>query len=181
MTASPVCNATALVELVDVDEDVLAELVDAAITDAHPDEVTPAFDDGGTWSEERLEWLRQLHRSRRDGLDGPLGEATWAVRQPDPTGDRGAVVGQVRLKRTGDVGVLETGIWLTRSARGRGLGVAAIQAVVDRAVAYGATAVYAETRITNVVAQGGLRKLGFSLSRGRTDADVVALLRLVPR
>jgi RimJ/RimL family protein N-acetyltransferase len=178
MTATPLRRDIARVELVDVDEDVLAEMVDAAVADAAPDEVTPQFEDGGTWSEERLAWLRELHRSRRDGLDGPLGEATWAVRQDGPAGP---VVGQVRLKRTGDVGVVETGIWLTRTARGKGLGVAAIQAAVDRAVAYGATAVYAETRTSNVHAQAVLRKLGFALSRGRTDADVVALLRLVPR
>ena len=163
---------TAQVQLVEIDEPTLDELVDAAVSDAAPDEVTPPFDDGGTWSAERVTWLRELHRSRRAGLDGTAREITWAVRHDGP------VVGAVRLKRTGDAGVVETGAWLTRTARGHGVGIAALQAVIDRAVAFGATAVYAETTVGNVRAVGVLRRLGFALSRGRTPDDVRALLRL---
>jgi ribosomal-protein-alanine N-acetyltransferase len=163
---------TARVQLVEVDEPTLDALVDAAVRDAAPDEVTAPFDDGATWSEQRVDWLRELHRSRRAGLDGPLREATWAVRSGDE------IVGQIRLKRTGDAGVMETGAWLTRGARGRGIGVAALQAAIDRAVAYGASAVYAETTIGNVRAQGVLRRLGFVLSRGKTPDEVKGLLRL---
>lgn len=47
------------------------------------------------------------------GLEGPHGEVTWAVL----VGDR--VVGSVRLKHTAREGVLETGLWLTRDARGK--------------------------------------------------------------
>lgn len=177
MDASPALTSradTARIQLVDVDEPTLDALVDAAVGDAAPDEVTPPFDDGGTWSEQRLHWLRELHRERRAGLDGPLGEATWAVRSGDD------VVGQIRLKRTGDAGVMETGAWLTRGARGRGIGVAALQAAIDRAFVYGASAVYAETTIGNVRAQGVLRRLGFVLSRGKTPDEVKALLILRP-
>lgn len=165
-------SETARVQLVDVDEPTLDALVAAAVGDAAPDEVTPPFDDGGTWSEQRVTWLRELHRSRQDGIDGPYREATWAVLSG------GEVVGQIRLKRTGDAGVMETGAWLTRSARGRGIGVAALQAAIDRAVAFGASAVYAETTIGNVRAQGVLRRLGFVLSRGKTPDEVKGLLRL---
>ena len=68
---------------------------------------------GDQWDHERTEWLRRFHRDRRAGLDGPVGEATW------PVSVDGAVVGSVRLQRTAKAAVLETGIWLTRRARGR--------------------------------------------------------------
>ena len=89
-----------------------------------PDEVTPPMA-GSHWGPERIEWLRRLHRDRRLGLDGPLGEATWAVALD------GEVVGGVRLKRMAEPDVLETGIWLTRSARGKGVGRKAIADVLD--------------------------------------------------
>ena len=160
------------VTLVEVDEAVLADMVDAAIHDAEPDEVTPPIDDGTEWTDARLDWLRDMHRTRRGGLAGPVGEATWAVCHD------GQVVGAVRLKRTKDSGVLETGIWLSRSARGRGVAVCALRAVVDKAVDHGAKAVYAETTLNNVRAQGVLRQLGFALSRGPRPDEVRALLRL---
>jgi RimJ/RimL family protein N-acetyltransferase len=161
-----------VVSLVDIDEDVLAEMIDAAVRDCAPDEVTPPFDDGGAWSEPRLDWMRDLHRSRRVGLDGPDREATWAICRD------GQVVGAVRLKRTGDGSVLETGIWLTRSARGQGVSVAAMEAVVGKAAECGASAVYAETTLGNVRAQGLLCRLGFALSRGPRPDEVRALLPL---
>lgn len=160
------------VTLVDVDETVLADMVDAAVRDAAPDEVTPPVDGGDGWTAARLDWLCELHRSRRAGLAGPAGEATWAVCHD------GRVVGAVRLTRTRDAGVLETGIWLTRSARGHGVAVSAIRAVVAKAVEHGAKAVYAETTLGNVRAQGALRQVGFALSRGPRPDEVRALLRL---
>jgi hypothetical protein len=99
------------IELVPVEVDALARLVAAAISDAAPDEVTAPMA-GDHWGPERIEWLNRFHRDRRPGLDGPLGEATWAVSLD------GSVVGAVRLERTAERAVLETGIWLTRSAGG---------------------------------------------------------------
>jgi RimJ/RimL family protein N-acetyltransferase len=160
------------VTLVDIDEAVLADLVAAAVGDAKPDEVTPPIDAAIDWTDARVDWLRELHRSCRRGLDGPAGEATWAVCH------EGRVVGAVRLKRTGDGSVLETGIWLTRSARGHGVAVSAVQAVIRKAAEYGAKAVYAETTLGNVRAQGALRQVGFALSRGTRPDEVRALLRL---
>ena len=109
------------VELMQIDEGVLARLVAAAMSDAAPDEVTPPMA-GDRWGPERIEWLRRFHRDRRAGLEGPLGEPTWAVSLD------GTVVGAARLKRTAGPAVLETGIWLTRSARGRGTRRSAIAA-----------------------------------------------------
>ena len=67
------------VSLVAVDEAVLTRLVGAALSGAQPDEVTPPLPPGDRWGPERIEWLRRFHRDRRLGLEGPLGEATWAV------------------------------------------------------------------------------------------------------
>jgi RimJ/RimL family protein N-acetyltransferase len=142
------------VELIAVDEAVLARLVEAAVDDASPDEVTPPMA-GMQWGPERIEWLRRLHRDRRVGLAGPLGEATWAVARD------GAIVGGVRLKRTEEPDVLETGIWLVRSARSKGVGREAIAAVLEKAREHGARAVRADTSPQNAAALYVLQRLGF--------------------
>ena len=100
--------------LVTVDHIVLDQLVEAATTDASADEVTPPLTAGPAWTPTRIAWLRDFHSDRRAGLDGPAREATWAI-----TVDQ-RVVGSVRLQRTERPGLLETGVWLTRSTRGHG-------------------------------------------------------------
>ena len=155
------------VELLDVDETVLSRLVGAALSDAEPDEVTPPMA-GPHWGPERIEWLRRLHRDRRLGLDGPLGEATWAVALD------GEIVGGVRLKRMAAPDVLETGIWLTRSARGKGVGRRAVAAVLDRAQELGAREVRADTSRENTAAIYVLQRLGFRTS---VEGDRVTAVR----
>jgi RimJ/RimL family protein N-acetyltransferase len=158
------------VELLDVDETVLARLVGAALRDAEPDEVTPPMA-GAQWGPERIEWLCRLHRDRRLGLDGPLGEATWAVSLD------GEVVGGIRLKRMAEPDVLETGIWLTRSARGQGVGRTAIAEVLETARAHGAHAVRADTSRENAAALSVLQRLGFHTSAA---GDRVVAVRDLP-
>jgi hypothetical protein len=68
-----------VVRLLAVDDDVLERMVRAALTDASVNEVTPPLTPGEEWTPERVAWLRAFHRSRRTGLDGADGEATWAV------------------------------------------------------------------------------------------------------
>jgi len=145
------------VRLVAVDDAVLGQLVVAATTDAAADEVTPPLTAGPGWSVERVDWLRRYHRDRRPGLDGPLGEATWAVVGPD------GVLGAVRLQRTAQPGSLTTGVWLRRSARATGRGRAAVEAVLEQAAALGAHEVHAETTARNGAATALLRALGFQL------------------
>jgi len=146
-----------------VDDATLSELVQAALEHAAPDEVTPPLTPGNAWTPERIEWLTRFHADRRAGLDGPAGEATWAVELD------GAVVGAVRLKRTAEPGVLETGIWLTRGARGRGVGRRALAAVLEEAGALGAAAVRADTARGNGPALAVLRDLGFVCTDGAGD------------
>jgi RimJ/RimL family protein N-acetyltransferase len=144
-------------QLVPIDADVLARLVEAATSDAAPDEVTPPIA-GDHWGPERIEWLCGFHRDRRQGLEGPLGEATWAVSLD------GVVVGAVRLKRTAEPDVLETGIWLTRRARGHGTARIAVAAVLQRAQELGAREVRADTSRDNAAALYVLQRLGFRTS-----------------
>jgi RimJ/RimL family protein N-acetyltransferase len=160
---------SAAVELLPIDETVLTRLVAAATSGAAPDEVTPPMA-GDQWDHERTEWLRRFHRDRRAGLDGPVGEETWAVSVD------GAVVGAVRLERAAQAAVLETGIWLTRSARGRGTGRRAIAAVLARARELGAREVRADTSPDNAPALCVLQRLGFRTSV--TDGRVTAVRML---
>lgn len=160
------------VELVAVDEVVLEELVAAAAVDAGADEVTPWRTPGDRWSTARVAWLREFHRDRRLGLDGPLREATWAI-----VAD-GQVVGSVRLKRTDHPDVLETGLWLRRSARGRGVGRCAVAAIVRKAAALGATVLIADTTRSNAAALGVLTRSGFAADPPDGGGHVRAMMRL---
>ena len=164
----------ASVALVAVDDTVLAQLVHAATTDAVADEVTPPLTAGSAWTSARVAWLRDFHRVRRAGLAGPAGEATWAVVVDE------AVVGSVRLKRIEGSGVLETGIWLTRGARGRGVGRAAMVAALRQAATLGATEVWADTTVANAGALAVLRRCGFALTTADNGHDVRAQLLLGP-
>lgn len=156
------------VELRPVDETVLARLVGTALSGAEPDEVTPPVSADGRWGPERIEWLRRFHRDRRLGLDGPLGEATWAIASD------GEVVGAVRLKRTAQPDVLETGIWLARDARGKGVGRQAVALVLEKAQELGAQAVRADTSLENSSALFVLQRMGFRTS---TEGNRVQAVR----
>ena len=147
------------VELVDVDETVLSRLVGAALSGADPDEVTPPMAGPG-WGPERIEWLRRLHRDRRLGLDGPLGEATWAVAVD------GEVVGGVRLKRTAGPGRARDRNLADRGSPRQGVGRKAIADVLEQARAHGARAVRADTSPGERV--GRLRPAAARLPRPRS-------------
>jgi RimJ/RimL family protein N-acetyltransferase len=157
------------VTLVDVDELTLDRLVNAAITDAAADEVTPSVTTGDEWSPARIAWLKDFHRDRRNGLSGPVGEATWAILASDE------VVGSVRLKRTAVPEILETGIWLARRTRGHGVGRLAMVGVLQTAAALGAQGVRAETTTGNRAALRVLRSLGFDLVASKDGAGFTAL------
>lgn len=159
------------VTLVPVDERVLGQLVQAAITDATADDVTPPLSPGPGWTPARVEWLERFHRDRRAGLSGRAGELTWAVVA------HGQVVGSVRLRRTEDRGVMEIGVWLTRTARGQGIGTSAMAAVLTHAAALDTHEVRADTTAGNLGAVRVLRRLGFALTQD-PDGSVRATIRL---
>ena len=82
------------VSLVEVNELILDQLVSAAITDASAHEVTAPVTTENEWSPTRIAWLKDFHRTRRDGLNGPADEVTWAILLGSQ------VVGSVQLKQT---------------------------------------------------------------------------------
>jgi RimJ/RimL family protein N-acetyltransferase len=160
-----------VVRLAAVDDDVLERMVRAALDEAAANEVTPPVTPGEEWTPERVAWLRSFHRSRRAGLDGPDREATWAVLAD------GVVVGAARLKRVPETASAEVGIWLTRRARGRGVGRDAVRAVLDEARASSVSRVRADTTAANGAALGVLRGLGFECTPV-DDGAVIAWLAL---
>lgn len=150
-----------------MDEELLRELVAVAVAQASADEVTAPVTETNAWSPERVEWFESYHRSCRAGLNSGRRELTWGV-----TYD-GAAIGAVRLKRTDDPSILETGIWLARDVRGKALAVPAMQLVLDQARRLGASAVIADTAATNTAARASLERLGLvatAASGGRVTA-----------
>ncbi|SOD64412.1 Protein N-acetyltransferase, RimJ/RimL family [Streptomyces zhaozhouensis] len=151
------------VELRRIDEEGLATLLTVAVADAAPEEVMPPVTGPPGWTTERREAFLAWHRARRPGLGGSLGESTYAVLH-----DR-EVVGSARLARTDRRDVLETGLWLARAQRGRGIGTAALRALLREAARAGARAVVADTTTHNTAALTALRRNGAVLTTG-TDA-----------
>lgn len=147
------------VTLVDVDDAVADRLLELAKRDASPDEVAPPLGGPG-WNLERTAWFFSYHRAAADGLDGPAGEKSWAIMCGNE------LAGSVRLKRCadGDQHTAETGIWLGRSFRSRGIGAAALELVLAAARSAGLERVTARTLAGNRSAQRLLEGAGAVLT-----------------
>lgn len=161
----------AIVSLCPLDEPTLARLVAAAVAGADPSEVIPPVPGSVGWDAAARDRLRAMHRDARSGLDGPAGEETHAVVLA------GEPVGAIRLKGVAG-GAMETGLWLTRAARGRGAGTAALRAIVERAHSLGAESVVADTTAENLAAQKALWRMGFDLDPPDAAGRVAARLSL---
>jgi ribosomal-protein-alanine N-acetyltransferase len=148
------------VSLVDVDETVLEQLLELAKREASPDEVAPPLGGPG-WNLERTAWFFSYHRAAAHGLDGDAGEKTWGILAD------GSLAGSIRLKRV-DAGnghqTAETGIWLGRSFRSRGVGTAALRLVLREACKAGIARVTARTLTGNLGAQRVLASAGAVLT-----------------
>lgn len=164
-------NPSTEVTLVDVDKAVAEQLLELAKRDASPDEVAPPLGGPG-WNLERTAWFFSYHRAAAQGLDGEAGEKTWAVF----SGSR--IAGSVRLKRETTAGTssAETGIWLGRSFRSRGIGAAALRLVLAEARRAGLKRVTARTLAGNIGAQRLLTAAGAALT---LDADGTVLAVVV--
>ncbi|MEE2569016.1 GNAT family N-acetyltransferase [Pseudarthrobacter sp. J64] len=161
-------SPSAEVSLAGVNQDVLEQLLELALRDAAPDEVTPPLGGQG-WNQERIDWFRAFHRAAADGLDGPAAEKTWAVLC------NGTVAGSIRLKRAGGCAA-ETGIWLGRAFRGRGIGSAALGLVLAEARRAGLEQVTSHTTAGNTAARRLLAGAGAALTcddGGAVSAAVV--------
>ncbi|MCU1434932.1 MAG: family acetyltransferase [Pseudarthrobacter sp.] len=157
------------VRLADVDEAMLETLLHLAQDDASPDEVTPPLGSGAGWNPDRIQWFRAYHRAAAGGLNGPSQEKSWAVLCD------GTPAGSIRLKKTADLDTAETGIWLGRSFRGRGVGTAALKLVLAEARSAGLLQVVARTTAGNIGAQRILGGAGARLTHddGAVSAAVV--------
>lgn len=125
-------------------EDTLPALLDAAVAGADPLEVMPPVDGGAGWTEERRAAFLAFHRAR--SLAERPREATFVVVVD------GRIAGAARLEPVG-AGELETGVWLSRDARGRGVGRAVTALLRDEAVRAGARRIVATTTPQNLAAR----------------------------
>lgn len=141
-----------------LDDGVLERLLATAVADADPVEVMPPVDGPPGWTEANRATFRAFHRARYGGLQGELRTVMFAVLL-----DR-LVVGMIRMTWRDEPGVMETGMWLGRSARAQGVGVAALRALLAEAARAQARVVVAETTRTNGAAVGALRRCGAVLT-----------------
>ncbi|MET7832936.1 Protein N-acetyltransferase, RimJ/RimL family [Micromonospora sediminicola] len=157
---------TGAVRLEPVDERNLEPLLSVAAAEAEPEDVMPPVDAPAGWSLARRDAFREFHRASFGGLAGPTRTAMYAVVSG------GEVVGMVRMARRDEPGVVETGMWLGRSARGRGLGAAALRELLHAAAAAGMHTVVADTTPDNAGALSVLRRCGAELreENGRIHA-----------
>jgi RimJ/RimL family protein N-acetyltransferase len=66
----------------------------------------------------------------------------------------------IRMSRKGPPGTVETGMWLGRPFRGKGIAAAALRALLVRAAEAGAGSVIADTTPDNAAALGTLGSVG---------------------
>ncbi|PZF93339.1 GNAT family N-acetyltransferase [Micromonospora deserti] len=155
---------TGAVRLEPVDEQNLEPLLSVAAAEAEPADVMPPVEAPAGWSHARREAFREFHRARFGGLSGPTGTQMYAILVG------GEVVGMIRMTRRDEPGTVETGMWLGRSARGQGIGPAALRELLNVAAAAGMRRVVAETRRDNSGAVSVLEKCGATL---RENGDTV--------
>lgn len=142
-----------------MDEQTLEPLLSVAVAEAEPGEVMPPVEAPAGWSQARRDAFREFHRARFGGLAGPTRTVMYAIRAG------GEVVGMIRMSRTDEPDTVETGIWLGRSARGQGIGVAALRALLIEAAGVGASRVVADTTAGNDAALGVLSRCGAKITR----------------
>lgn len=143
-----------IVRLMPVDERLLQPLLSVAVAETEPDEVMPPVEAPPGWSEPRRHAFCVFYRSHQAGLGGPTRTCMYAIVF------NGDVVGMIRLARRGDPDSMETGMWVARSVRGQGIGVAALRLLLGEAALAGASRVVAQTTAANVAAIGVLRRCG---------------------
>jgi RimJ/RimL family protein N-acetyltransferase len=147
------------VRLRPVDEQSLEPLLSVAVAETEPAEVMPPVPGPAGWSLARREAFREFHRSHFGGLDGPTRTVMYAITIGSD------VVGMIRMSRTDDPETVETGMWIGKSARGQGIGVAALRALLAEAAGAGARSVVANTTTGNMAALGALARCGAVIHR----------------
>ncbi|MFI6300093.1 GNAT family N-acetyltransferase [Nonomuraea sp. NPDC050790] len=155
-----------------LDEALLQQLLEAAISDADPLEVMPAIEGPKGWTVQRQLAFLRFHQTRSLS-DRPV-ETTYAIRE------EGNVIGAARLAPiTGTVASVEAGIWLGRSYRSMGRGSAVFGQLVEVARDLGARRMFASTTASNAPMRRLLTALGAAVSV--EDGEVSAWLDLSER
>ncbi|MFG1881299.1 GNAT family N-acetyltransferase [Micromonospora sp. NPDC049102] len=156
------------VRLEPVDERNLEPLLSVAAAEAEPGEVMPPVEAPAGWSLARREAFREFHRASFAGLDGATASQMYAILVG------GEVVGMIRMTRCDEPGTVETGMWLGLSARGQGIGAAALRELLNVAARVGMRAVVAETTSDNIGALTVLEKCGAKLreDNGKVHAEI---------
>lgn len=154
-----------------IDDTTLGDLLAIAIAEATPEEVMPPVPGPPGWNDARQAAFLAFHKERRSGLTGPHAEVYFAIV------DGSRIVGSARLKRS-DPCTFETGMWLARCARGRGIGSKTLLALRQRAAAEGATRVVARTSRGNTAAIGALRNSGAEIGEPDEHGRICAEIQL---
>ena len=136
------------VELRVLDDRTLEDLLEVAVADAAPEEVMPPVAGSPGWTVARREAFLAFFRPMLGGVDTTI----YAIMVD------GEIAGFMRLKRLATVA--ETGMWLGRSWRGKGVGAAALRRLLREAACAGFVKVVADTTPGNVAALGVLRGAG---------------------
>jgi RimJ/RimL family protein N-acetyltransferase len=159
------------VELRPLDERLLDALLETAVADSDPAEVMPTTDPRASWTPAHREAFLRFHRERSLADPGNRVETTYAVVVD------GRVAGAARLQAHAGGHSVETGVWLGRSHRNRGVGTAVLRLVLAAARGTGARRLLAHTTVDNLAAQQLLRRAGAHLEADR-DGRVHATLDL---
>jgi RimJ/RimL family protein N-acetyltransferase len=126
------------VRLLPLDADGIERLLAVAVAEATEENVMPPVDEPPGWSTTRQEAFRQFYRLHHQDM--------YEVLADDRT------VGMIRLTPCATEGVAETGMWIGASARGQGIGAAALQAGLTQATERGWKSVVADTTPDNTAA-----------------------------
>ncbi|WP_370971822.1 N-acetyltransferase family protein [Amycolatopsis sp. cg9] len=157
-----------MIALTPLDEPALARLLEAAVAGAGPLEVMPPVEGPPGWTAARRSAFLAFHRGRSLNPATAV-ERTWVVDAD------GVAVGAARLERRGDA--VEAGIWLSRDARGRGVGRRVAQLLLAEARRSGAAQFVASTTAGNGGARAVLAGLGASLTIEGDEVAAVLPLR----
>ncbi|MFL6051762.1 MAG: GNAT family N-acetyltransferase [Actinoallomurus sp.] len=152
------------VTLQPVDENLLPRLLELAVAEADPHEVMPGEPEALRWTDARRTAFTEYHR--------PAAGAAYAVLVD------GRLVGAARTTPAEAPGAVQASIWLARPARGKGYSTEAFCLLIDEARAHGASAIIAETQLSNTAAVCMLRSLGATLWEDRDTGSVHATLRV---
>src|SRR5690606_41427941 len=106
-----------------LDESLLSDLLELAVSSATPEEVMPPVSGPPGWTESRRRAFVEFHRARFNGFAGPEATVMYGILTND------GIAGIVRLAQTSVPGEYETGMWLGRRYRGQGLSSSAVPAL----------------------------------------------------